>query len=104
MGLGGPVWHVSAAPIREWSLGEYPRDSLKAFALKALGNVGDELLGQWEEYTRYAFHIRRRLSSSEEASIGPVIDIRCTLEAERRVIRVQRAVQNYNLIETARQM
>jgi hypothetical protein len=36
----------------------------------------------------HAFHVRRRLSASEEAHVGPVLDIRRTGEAVRRAERL----------------
>jgi hypothetical protein len=58
---------------------------LRRIALKALEGVGDEALGQWEEWTGKAFHIRRRLSNEEQLLTGDAIDIRGTSEAIRRV-------------------
>lgn len=36
-----------------------------------------------------AFHIRRRLTSAEQARVGPVLDIRRTPEAKRRALRLE---------------
>lgn len=81
MGLGGPVWHASAAPI-----GGIPvKDILRRISLAALRNVGDPQLGEWEEWTEKAYHIRRRLSRVEQLSVGDVIDIRGTEESTRRL-------------------
>jgi hypothetical protein len=85
MGLGGPVWHASAAASEGWPLG---KESLRRFALEALEGVGDANRGEWEEWTGYAFHIRRRLSAEEQEPIGEVVDIRGTPEARRRIERV----------------
>lgn len=82
MGLGGPVWHASAAPSPGWPIG---RESLRKFALDALEGIGDAGRGEWEEWTGYAFHIRRRLSAQEQEPIGEAIDIRGTPEARRRL-------------------
>lgn len=57
---------------------------LKAVALAALDGVGDADLGQWLEWSGYAFHVRRRLTVIEKAHIGEAVDIRGTAEAERR--------------------
>jgi hypothetical protein len=89
MELGGPVWHASAAPLPGWPVGE---QSLRRFALEALEGVGDADLGEWEEWTGYAFHIRRRLSAEEQEPIGEVVDIRGTPEAHRRLQRVTKYV------------
>ena len=82
MGLGGPVWHASAAASEGW------RETLRRFALEALEGVGDADLGEWEEWTGYAFHVRRRLSAAEHERVGDVIDMRGTPEARRRLQRV----------------
>jgi hypothetical protein len=60
-------------------------DYYRSKALEALRGVGDSSLGQWEEDTGKAYHIRRRLSVAEQASTGPVKDIRGTEEARRRL-------------------
>lgn len=61
----------------------------RRLALKALENVGDTSLGQWEENGfadgGIAYHIRRRLSLKESLQVGPVVDVRGTAEAERRL-------------------
>lgn len=85
MNLGGPVWHASVAPIARLR-----PEVLRAAALLALKGVGDVALGEWEEYTGYAFHIRRRLSRTEQRSVGEVVDIRGTAEVAQRLARVQR--------------
>lgn len=83
----GPVWHASAAaapgiPLRP--------EVLRAAALLAIKGVGDARVGEWEEYTGYAFHIRRRLNAVEQRAVGEVIDIRGTPEADRRLAVVKR--------------
>lgn len=89
MGLGGPVWHVSAA----WHGGGFvPFGALEAACLSALAGVGDEQLGQWSERgTRYA-HLRRRLSAAECELVGPVVDVRGTPDALKRFTAVHRFV------------
>ena len=66
--------------------------SLRAAALKALAGVGDPKLGEWEEWSGKAFHIRRRLTPEEELLTGPVVDIRGTQEAIDRALRVMKQV------------
>jgi len=90
MGLGGPVWHASAASGFDGLI--YPETELRRFALESLEGVGDASLGEWEEWTGYAFHIRRRLSAEEQEPIGEVVDIRGTPEARRRLERVMQYV------------
>jgi hypothetical protein len=50
-----------------------------------LEGVGDEVAGQWEEYTGKAFHVRRRLTLEEQDLIGPAVDVRGTPEALSRI-------------------
>lgn len=87
MQLGGPVWHVSAAspalPVRSCL-------RLEADCERQLAGVGDPALGEWREWTGRAFHLRRRLTRSEQREVGPVVDIRRTPEAHRRAERLGR--------------
>ena len=55
--------------------------------------MGDAQLGEWHEFTGYAFHVRRRLSLEEQAFVGPVEDIRGTPEAMRRAEKVRKYVE-----------
>jgi hypothetical protein len=66
------------------------REVLQRYAYKALEGAGDPDRGQWEEWTGYAFHVRRRLTSEEETQVGPVLDIRGTAEAWRRTAAVRK--------------
>ena len=61
-------------------------------ALRALADVGDASLGEWEEWSGYAFHLRRRLSHEEAMCVGPVVDVRGTHEGQRRCGSVKRYV------------
>lgn len=61
------------------------RRDLRTRALFALHGVGAPRLGQWDEWTGRAFHLRRRLSLVEEAEVGSIIDIRGTPEADARL-------------------
>ena len=83
MNLGGPVWHASVAseriPIRQ---------VLEREAERQLAGVGDATLGEWREWTGYAFHLRRRLTVREQRGVGPVVDIRGTDEARARGLRL----------------
>ena len=83
MNLGGPVWHASVA-ARSLAIPAV----LKREALTQLTGVGDASLGEWEEWTGRAFHVRRRLSPAEAKHVGPVADIRRTDEARMRASRV----------------
>jgi hypothetical protein len=64
---------------------------LRAEAFGALRGVGDPNLGQWEEDTGRAYHVRRRLTPGEAHLVGPVVDIRGTVEQARR-FAIMRAV------------
>lgn len=86
------MWHVSIAPTGI----VLPQDVLRTYAFEALAGVGAALLGQWEEFTGYAFtgyafHLRRRLTEAEQTAVGDVVDIRGTPEQEKR----WRAVRRY---------
>lgn len=81
----GPVWHASAASQR-LALSE---SELHAIALDALAGVGDATRGEWYEVGDKAVHVRRRLSEREQRSVGPAVDIRGTLEAQKRAAKVQ---------------
>jgi len=59
-------------------------------AFAALAGVGSSLLGEWEEWTGRAYHVRRRLRPEETAVTGPVLDIRGTSEAATRLAAVAR--------------
>lgn len=87
MKLGGPVWHASVSS----RTGTHPA-VLRDIALKALDGVGDAALGQWEEFSGVAFHIRRRLRPSEQELVGRAIDIRGTKEFNRRVKAIRKRV------------
>jgi hypothetical protein len=59
--------------------------TLEAEARRALVGVGDPILGEWSEWTGRAVHVRRRLSEVEATQVGPVVDVRGTEEALRRL-------------------
>jgi hypothetical protein len=71
------VWHASTA-------GPVPQGRLRDLAVQALTGVGDPTLGQWEEWTGRAYHLRRRLTPAEAEPIGPVKDVRGTLDGACR--------------------
>ncbi|SRR6266700_2224951 len=78
MNLGGPVWHASTA-------GSLIKAVLEREAERQLHGVGDAGLGEWREWSGKAFHIRRRLSETEQQRAGlAVADIRRTPEAAMR--------------------
>jgi len=63
------VWHASVSRPG-WSY-----EKLKPIALRQLRSVGDAHLGEWEEWTGRALHIRRRLTAEEQGSLD-MLDIR----------------------------
>ena len=75
------------------------REDLRAKAMGALEGVGDKSKGEWHQFTGYAYHVRRRLSESEQASVGPALDLTGTSEGWRRY----RAMRD-KLPQPARQM
>lgn len=77
MGFGGPVWHASAAHAN--------RRVRRKAALKALEGVGAKALGEWHDDNARAYHVRRRLSASEQSVVGGVRDLRGTAEAKERL-------------------
>jgi len=75
------VWHVSAAPM----LGRvFTRSELKTICRSALHHVGvtDK---EWEEYTGFAFHLRRLLTDTERKQVPGVEDLRGTSQGMRRL-------------------
>jgi hypothetical protein len=97
MGLGGPVWHVSVQD----QVGGATRKDLEDVALATLKGVGDASAGEWQEMPGRTFHLRRRLSADEAALVGPVIDVRGTVEAVRRLDAVSRWVVEAGMEEIA---
>lgn len=69
-----------------------PDQELRRIAFDLLDGYGDASLGEWEEKGASAFHLRRRLSDAEAALVGPVVDVRGTEEAGRRVFAVRKWV------------
>ncbi|SRR5579883_3566563 len=86
---GGPVWHASAAPLAGWPA---ERKFLRRMAFDALRGVGDADLGEWEEWSGRAYHIRRRLRPEEQALVGDAVDIRGTPEQEERYQAVKQYI------------
>jgi hypothetical protein len=82
MDFGGPVWHASTAHASE--------KKLKQVALETLAGVGDASRGEWHEWSGKAYHIRRRLNAAEDLLVGPVVDVRGTVEATMRLMPVHR--------------
>ena len=52
--------------------------------------IGDSAIGEWLEEGAIATHVRRRLSESEALTVGPVVDVRGTDDALRRLRAVWR--------------
>ncbi len=80
------MWHASAAPLEGWNPDKH---FLRRCALDALKGVGDSDAGQFEEFSGYAYHVKRRLSPEEQAQVGDAIDIRGTPEAEKRHMAIR---------------
>lgn len=58
--------------------------------MAAILRVGDPTLGEWEEWSGYAYHVRRRLTPIELQAVGPVVDVRGTSESKARLAAVAR--------------
>jgi hypothetical protein len=80
MGFSGPVWHASIAQVRS-----HPIIRRETLAREVLDGLGDAALGEWTEDAPRVFHLRRRLTVSEAARVGPVVDVRGTSDARERV-------------------
>lgn len=78
--FGGPVWHASAQDPRGM------RGSLE-LALLALRGVGDASEGEWIEPGSRGtiMHAQRRLSEAEGERVGPLRDLRGSLEEHSRL-------------------
>ena len=85
------MWHVSVG-------GDGDRAGRRLKAATLLVGVGDAAQGEWWEHSAIATHLRRRLTEEEAAMVGPVVDVRGTPEAKRRVASVQPYV-NFELPE-----
>lgn len=79
------MWHASISG-RDFNLG---RSTLERRARAALDGLGDAALGEWTEMPGPVFHLRRRLSATEAEAVGPVVDVRGTPEADRRLAVVR---------------
>lgn len=47
--------------------------------------MGDASLGEWQEWSGYAYHVRRRMTSTEQLLVGEAVDLRGTAEAWGRL-------------------
>lgn len=81
------MWHASIAAMPGYPMTE---DDLKAIALSTLARVGDASLGEWQEWSGTAYHIKRRLSRKEQQSVGQPKDIRNTPEQNTRQMAVRK--------------
>jgi hypothetical protein len=63
-------------------------------AFGELEGLGDPSRGEWREWGG-TFHLRRRLSFTEELRVGPALDIRGTPEARERVAMLPGTVRRY---------
>ena len=86
--FGGPVWHVSVQD----QIGGLPATTVRGVAYDLLDGYGDAAAGEWTQMPGRIFHLRRRLSPSEASLVGPVVDVRGTPEAARRIAAVRRWV------------
>ena len=66
---------------------------LEDIAFYTLEGYGDEAAGTWQEMRGRTFHLRRRLAPAEASLVGPVIDVRGTPEAARRLLAVEKYVR-----------
>ena len=66
----------------------YGYEQLRRVAVRQLDGVGDASLGEWEEWTGRALHIRRRLSVDEQGPLA-AIDIRKSPEYGVRRAAIQ---------------
>lgn len=55
--------------------------------------AGSPALGEWQEQSLVAYHLRRRLSAAEQERVGPAVDIRGQPEALARVRAIGPAVR-----------
>lgn len=79
------MWHASVAGH---ALASAVRRRL---ALQALRGVGLEVL-QWEDDRPTAYHIRRRLTETEQLLTGDVCDLRGKAEGLERFERIKTAI------------
>lgn len=79
------MWHASIQ-----ATATYTKASREAIARRLLEGVGDAQAGEWVEDRPAAYHLRRRLTEAEAARVGPVLDIRGTWEATKRLRAVAR--------------
>jgi len=73
-------------------------------AVTILDGVGDVDAGGWIEHTHGHTHVRYRLTKEEADNVGPVRDIRGTLEQTARFRRALAALPKGNTRETVRGM
>lgn len=80
------MWHASIAPHRI----TVPEFELRRVAYQQLAKVGDPNLGQWEQTTDRAFHLRRRLSDADLAELPAehreLVDVRSWLPDQLAVL------------------
>ena len=82
------MWHASVSEHGRPMWLANPR-RLESVARSILSGVGDAALGEWVEVGELAVHLRRRVSASEAADVGPVIDMRGTPGAKGRLFRAE---------------
>lgn len=79
------MWHVSVTSAGGLALGS---STLIRRSYAELAGLGDASAGEWLEERPDFVHLRRRLSTREERKVGPVVDVRGTPEAHRRLALV----------------
>jgi hypothetical protein len=63
--------------------------ALEAMCREVLDGFGDANAGEWIEDRPKAFHLRRRLSASEQKRVGEAVDCRGTDEAIMRLEKIR---------------
>jgi hypothetical protein len=74
--------------------------TLSGVAYDLLKGYGDGS-AEWTDMPGRTFHLRRRLSSAEASLVGPVIDVRGTPEAARRLAAVERWIRQAGVEDIA---
>lgn len=95
-----PVWHASAAPVGKTRGCER---KLRPFAFVALAGVGN-WSEQWQDFSGYAFHLRRRLTEEEQAMVGPAVDCRDSEEGLRRFREIKHVLPQRAILLASKEL